>query len=267
MESYDDSQSDPRSPSEPEAVGAIYEEPTTGTPKVIGTLNIVFASILMLCGACYAAQMAAQTMMAPMMEAQMEQMEETLKAQREQQVQELEAQAETAETEEDAAAIRAEITTLQATPIPVMPNMAGMYGIDDPRVLAYYAGDIITGLVLNLLMLFSGIGLLGLKEWGRKLAIWVAALKVVRLMILCVVVALVVAPVFAKAMGDMMDEMMQAVPAGGGAPPPGAETIAVMYGTMMTAGAVALLIFGSIYPILQMWLLNGAAVKAACRRS
>jgi len=57
---------------------AAYEQPDTNTTKVIGTLTTVFASILLLCGGCYALQMIWQATMAPMIAAQTDAMMERL---------------------------------------------------------------------------------------------------------------------------------------------------------------------------------------------
>src|SRR5215207_2211003 len=49
----------------------------------------------------------------------------------------------------------------------------------DLRWMSWYVwADVSTGPVLNLLMLASGFGLTQLKGWARRLAIWVAALKI-----------------------------------------------------------------------------------------
>ena len=64
-----------------------------------------------------------------------------------------------------------------------------------------------------------------------------------------------------------MDEMMQNMPAGAGPQQPAGGQIGAVYGTMLTAWAVFLLVGGSIYPIVQIWLLRAEGVKAACRPS
>ena len=40
-------------PQEASSRDASYLEPAVGTPKTFGILNIIFASLLMLCGMCY----------------------------------------------------------------------------------------------------------------------------------------------------------------------------------------------------------------------
>src|SRR4051794_24543604 len=58
----------------------------------------------------------------------------------------------------------------------------------------YFWADLATGPVLNLLMLASGVGLTQLRVWARKMALWVAALKIVRIMALTLIFTLVVVP-------------------------------------------------------------------------
>jgi hypothetical protein len=63
------------------------------------------------------------------------------------------------------------------------------------RWLTFYGWiDITTAPVLNLLMLASGLGLFKLMRWARSLAIWVMALKLVRLVLLFALLIFVVVP-------------------------------------------------------------------------
>jgi hypothetical protein len=114
----------------------------------------------------------------------------------------------------------------------------------------------------NVLMLISGVGLIRLREWGRKLAVWVAALKIVRLIVLYGIFIMVMVPIFVKLILDMFEEMAQSLPPGAGRPPIAGMT--TMFGTMFSVSAVAVMILGSIYPGIVLWLLTRPGVKAAC---
>lgn len=67
-------------------------------------------------------------------------------------------------------------------------------------------------------------------------------------------------------MGETVGKIIQQTPRQTGAPLPAqmAQTIATVYGVMMTSGAVLMIIGGSIYPIIMIWVLTRPAVKAAC---
>src|SRR5262249_60773405 len=64
----------------------------------------------------------------------------------------------------------------------------------------YFCADFVTGPVLNLLMLAAGIGLTQLRVWARTLALWVAVLKLVRLVVLTASFVVVVVPLVAGAL-------------------------------------------------------------------
>ena len=96
--------------------------PNTTTPRVIGTLNIIFAVGLLLCGACYGLQVILQSAMAPLMAANQQQMQATLEAQRQAQLQQLREQEKAAKTDKEKAELQAEQQVLQARPLPKMPD-------------------------------------------------------------------------------------------------------------------------------------------------
>ena len=64
----------------------------------------------------------------------------------------------------------------------------------------------ISGLVLNLLMLIAGVGLVFLKGWGRAMSVFVAWAKIVRLLVLAVAMTAVVPPFTTMALAAMLEE-------------------------------------------------------------
>ena len=250
--------------------------PKSGTPKVLGILNIVFGSALVLGGICCGMNLTMQAALAPMITAQQQQLQQQMKstqdAERDERLKKLDEQEQAAQTEEEKLTIQSQRQTVLATPpvvMPVMPDMSKMYGMNNPRVMGYSVTDILSGLLLNVFLLISGAGLVGMREWGRKLAVWIAAIKIGRLFLLTIYSIIFVAPVMAKQMTEALQQMLSQMPPGrGGAPPPqmGSE-LATIYGTMMTVSAAAMLVFGSIYPGILLWALTRPAAKDACRRS
>jgi hypothetical protein len=236
--------------------------PNPSSPKTIGILNIIFASLLLLCGGCYATQIMLQPLMAPMMNAQQQQMQAAVEAQRQAEIQKLQQQEKAAKTAQEKAQFQSRQNALAAQPVPKMPDMTKMYGMGDNRVRGYFLIDLLSMLPLNLVMLIAGIGLLNLKEWARATGIWVAALKIVRLIALYSFFILVIAPIWTRAMVDMVQEMVQAAPGGPNQQQVG--TLGTIYGVVMAVCGIAMMVLGSIYPAISLWVLSRPGTKAAC---
>ena len=213
-----------------------------------------------------------QSAMAPMFTAMQQQVKTAQEAERAEQLRQLEEQEQAAQTEEEKQSIQNQRQATQSSPtivMPIMPDMSKMYGMNQPRVMAYFMTDILSSIVLNVLLLVSGIGLVGMKEWGRKQALWVAAIKIGLLFVLQFYNIVMVAPVMAKQMTEVMEQMMsQVAPGSRGGPPPGfGSELATVYGISLTVTAVGTLLVGSIYPGILLWFLTRPEAKAACRPS
>jgi hypothetical protein len=245
----------------------LERRPRTGIPKTIGVLNIVFGALLLLCGICFGLSLAMQLAMGPMFAGQQQQIQQMLEADRRQKLQELQDLEQAAQDEKEKAAIQARQKALQAQPIPKMPDMAKF--TQDMGLQAYGIADVVTGLILNILMVISGVGLVSLKEWGRRLGLCVAILKIVRLIALYSIFILVVVPNITKTFMSMFQEMFEemAKVAPPGQRVPGAAEMGQMgtgLGIMFTAYAIGMIILGVIYPIIVLILLSRPQAKAAC---
>jgi hypothetical protein len=237
--------------------------PKPGTAKFIGTLSIIIAACWILCGTCSGLQLSAQSAFGPMMAAQQQQMQATLEAERAAQLQNLRDREKAAQTDQDKAKIQAEIKTLQAQPVPKFPDMTKLW-IDD-RLLAYFAVDICTGLILNAILLIAGIGLVNLKEWGRVTGLWVLAIKIVRLVILYGIGILVIVPIMTQKFIDFFEELGKQMPQG----QPGAATqqmaqMGATMGTMMTVSMAGIIVGGFLLWGTMLWFLSRPGVKVAC---
>lgn len=242
-------------------------QPNTSAPKTIGILNIVFGCLLLLCVACSSLNLLMQSAMGPMMVAQQQQVQQAMQAERQRMVQELQELEKAAKDEKEKAELRGKQKVLQAQPLPKMPDMTRF--TRDTRFQTYSIVDMVSGFLLNVLMVVAGIGLVCLKEWGRVTAIWVAALKIVRLLALYSFFALAVVPDMVQLLTSMFQEMFDEMAKG--APPgqkmPGAAEVGQMgtaMGVMMTASAIGMIIFGVIYPTIVLIVLTRPRVKAAC---
>jgi hypothetical protein len=149
----------------------------------------------------------------------------------------------------------------QVQVMPLFPDFGKIFSaFSHPWLIAHGIVDAATGLVLNIVMIVAGIGLLRLRRWGRKLALWTAALKIGRLVVVQGVALFVTVPIIAESMGNAVEGM---IPQGSGpGPPPG--TFHTVYGVMFSVQSLAFVLFGSIYPAICLWLLRKPAVKAAC---
>ncbi|HWY87799.1 MAG TPA: hypothetical protein VNX28_13800 [Gemmataceae bacterium] len=245
----------------------LERRPRTGIPKTIGVLNIVFGSLLLLCGICFGLSLAMQLAMGPIFAGQQQQMQQIMEAGRRQQLQDLQDQEQAAQDEKEKAAIQARLKALQGQPIPKMPDMAKF--TQDMGLQSYGIADVVTGLVLNILMVISGVGLVSVREWGRRLGLWVATLKIVRLIALYSIFILVVVPNITNAFTTMFREMFEemAKVAQPGQHVPGPAEMGQMgqgLGIMYSAFAIGMIVLGVIYPVIMLILLSRPHVKAAC---
>ena len=147
-------------------------QPPTSAHKVIGTLNMIFAGLLLMYGACIGIYFVVQAAMTPMLEnMQQSGVQESMNAQanqqREKQIAELKEQAETATSDEQRQQIESEIDELQQQEPVEMPKIDMMALNRDPHIVGFLWTDLGTAAVLNVLLFVSGVGLLGPpKAWG-----------------------------------------------------------------------------------------------------
>ncbi len=203
-------------------------------PRTFGILNIVFGCILLLGGLCCGGYTMSLSAAGPAMARQQQQMRQQLRQ--------------------------------KGQPAPPMPNFNKMNMFQDRRVTIYSVVDLVSGIVLNLIMIISGVGLLSYKEWARKTAVGLAGVKVLRLIALETYCIFVVAPVVANGMADMLTDMMkqmqqQGMPAG---PVPQAAELARVYSIMIIAYSAVMLILGIIYPLIMFFVLRRPAAKSSC---
>jgi hypothetical protein len=248
-----------------EAANSLENQPTSA-PHTLGILNIVFSIILLLCIACYGTQIIAQGMLGSTFGANQPQFQQAIEQERQKQLDRLDESIENADTDEKADQLRAQRDALEKTPLPKLPDMSNMVGMKEPGVFATYLFDCLSGFLLNVLMLISGVGLLKYQSWARKMAIWVAGLKVIRLMILCALGAAILAPAVSNGFGEFIHQTVQMNPQG--APPQDmkVEQLKTAYYWMIIVWGVLVLVFGSIYPIISLWKLSQANVIAACQK-
>jgi hypothetical protein len=139
-----------------------------------------------------------------------------------------------------------------------MPDISKMVP-NDRRITIWGVGDALSGLLVNILLVISGVGLVMRREWGRKWGIGVASVKIVRLLISWAFWIFVCVPIISKQIGGAMNEFI-AQSARGKQPP---FSLEVVYAVIYSGYGVLMIVVGVIYPIVCLWLLTRPRVKAA----
>ena len=198
------------------------------------------------------------------------------KADRQARIEELKQLENEAETDQEKEDFQTQREDLEAQPLPkgFFPKWES-----DIRMIAYGWADLVSCLLLNILLLIAGIGLLGYRDWARKLSLLLAGVKILRLLVLYGYFVAVVVPLITKQMELMMEQQFRQMeqmqkqmnpPGGGGRPVPAmpagmGKQMAIGYGVFFSCLAIAMMILGSIYPGVSLWLLSRPAVRIACQ--
>ncbi|WP_406696613.1 hypothetical protein V5E97_37075 [Singulisphaera sp. Ch08] len=247
-----------------------YVVPNPRIPKVLGILNIVFASALMICGLCSIGYYTSIPMFSKTMVKFQKDIEAKQDSERKAVLDAFKAEEEAATTDEAKAAVGERRKVYEAQPQPPkVPQMDfGAMGLEDRPILIYVWFEFLSGLLLNLLLLTAGIGLVLRRPWGIKLGLGVAALKIIRLVLVYGYATIAIIPKLAVGMTKFqMQAMAQQQAAGQKLPPGFADTLTKAMLVWFTSCAVAMMIVGSIYPIVSLWLLSRPSARAACSDS
>jgi hypothetical protein len=241
--------------------------PNPQVPRTFGILNIIFSILLLLFGAYTVAMLVIGPRIQNAVIIQMKEQQASQKAVREAKVADLKKKEEAAKTKEDKETIADEREALEKNVEPdisaIMGDAMGM--AQNPRIVAYTYVESIAGILLNVLMLISGIALLRMSDWGRRLALGVAWLKILRWVAIMIFTLVVIVPITAETSRKMFQEIDKQAKAksGGGTPVPMA--LFAQFTAVLTAvTTVASALFASIYPAVSLWFLTRPATRAAC---
>jgi hypothetical protein len=241
-----------------------YVLPTPRRAKLVGTLNIIFASLILIYILFQIAMLFFTPALMQMSSDVMKQTQAKVDQQRKDEMAALKKEAADAKTAEEKKLVEERLSTLEKAPQVTMPDMSKVTDMmKNPAYQAYQWGDMISGLVLNVAMLVSGIGLVQLREWGRQFGLWTFGLKIVRLCVLGMTLIVVVIPITTKMSSDMLAGIAQS---GAGGPPAALmSNMAKIQGALATAQAVLGVVFGSIWPVIGIVLLSRPGTRAACQ--
>ena len=240
--------------------------PDEQTPRTYGILNIVFASMLLLCNLV----MAGMALLAPTMKGLMEQgqgqLNLSVQTRHQERLDDLKRVVCLAKTPAEKAKAQTALTELEAEPKPPFNSMTiGMNASNDRRIIAFNVIDLSVGFFLNLAMLLAGVGLIRLKESGRKAAVVVAGIKLVKLVLFVIVSLSFIVPLEARLMEPDMAKVRAQFAGQPGAAPPMFMLSPQVMAAMMTSWVILFSVCASIYPILVLIKLRNDRVKAACR--
>jgi hypothetical protein len=134
-------------------------------------------------------------------------------------------------------------------------------GMDNPKFVRFTFVNTGTALLLNGLMFATGIGLINLKRWAALWWTYLAWIKIVRLWVVWGYFIVAVTPSLSEEMARAAVEMLQQAGSRGRLPSVGEFTR--IYAITNLFQGIGMIVFGSIYPAISLWLLGRPSVKAA----
>jgi hypothetical protein len=240
--------------------------PNSQVPRTFGMMNIVFGALLLLMGVGYIAMWAIAPYYFKQIGAVAAKAQAAQKAERESKIADLKSKEAAAKSTEEKESFQSEREMLEKTAEPDVSEFMDYSNWDifsDVRLAIYYCTELGTGILLNLLTVVSGVGLLGLAEWARRLAVGVAWGKIVRWVAMTIMTLVLVLPVTMARTQKAFDKMNVSAKGPGAASGPmlNIAQIGAIFGGV-TAVFEALIF--SIYPGLTIWFLTRPRARAAC---
>jgi hypothetical protein len=248
--------------------------PNPQVPRTFGILNIIFGILLLLFGIYSIVMLWLGPKLQNYMMGQFEQQKTTAKATRDAKIADLKKREETAQTKEEKESLADERAAVERT---FEPDMTGFMEetramTQRPVIRIYSAVEGGLGIVLNILMIVSGVGLLRVAEWGRRLALSVAWLKILRWIAIVAFTLIVIVPMTTEMTQKLLTQVeAQAKANSRGATPFPMATLSQFAAVAGAVSSVMTALFAVIYPILLLWFMTRpstiAAVVAKARSS
>jgi hypothetical protein len=246
--------------------------PNPQIPRTFGIMNLVFGILMLLVGAGYIVVWLVSPSFQKQAVVQLEQQQAKKKAERDAKLAELKGKEAAAKTKEETDTLKDEQEALESNVQPDLSAVNDLVGwsiFSDIRLAIYSFSEVIAGMILNVLTVITGVGLLALAEWGRRFAVYVAWLKIVRWVAMIVVTLVLILPIAVQKFQKITDSIqaqVQVQAKSGGRPPP---PLPMMNPSMIMSifGAIAMVFNGliaSIYPAVSIWFLTRPPARAAC---
>jgi hypothetical protein len=255
--------------------------PQPGLPRTIGYLNLLFGTILLACGGtCLKLSSGFLIEFSPL-QLEPRATRDVLEHMRSDTLNDLGARERQAKSPTD----RQRLATARADLQSASADLTGKVDFarinhDLPWLGRYLWADAVSGPVLDVAMLVAGVGLIRLKGWGRHMAIGVAALKIVRLLVLTGLLVFVVVPRMTDVLGqfartdfgstffagqmELQNAQRAAVGAGPGPTLTSADLVQV-FRAIGHVSALMMLALGVIYPVVTLVVLARPGARLACQ--
>jgi Sec-independent protein translocase protein TatA len=245
------------------AEGTVLPKP--GIPKTLGILNIIFGVCLVLFGFCTIGLLIAAPSLMKLGEDMKKQVEAKAEAQKKETEKSYDDRIAAAKTDEEKKALEQEKAAAIDNQPQVAIDLTGAEAvIKDPKIMAIGLAGGISGLILHIILLISGIGLVRLAPWSRSLACWWAGLQVVQIIVMLALAILITLPANKPIQEAQLAKLEKAAQ---GKPPSSPEAVALQMSKMTTSMEVPLTIGSNllylIYPIICLVLLNNKGARAA----
>jgi hypothetical protein len=241
--------------------------PNPQVPRTFGILNIIFGILLLLFGLYSIVMLIVGPKIQIAVMNQMKEQQASKQAERDAKIDELKKKEDAAKTKEEKDAIADERQALEKN---FEPDLSGFMGdamglSGDKRMVAYSAVEGTAGFILNVLMVISGIGLLRMAEWGRRLALYVAWLKILRWVAIVIFTMVVIVPITTQMTQKLLVQIEKQTKAksGGGASPFPLSSLSQFAAIATAVTSVMSALAASIYPVLSLWFLTRPATRAA----
>ncbi|MGE0605598.1 MAG: hypothetical protein AB7O62_00625 [Pirellulales bacterium] len=247
------------------------------TAKILGIACVVYSSLGLMMAMCCGLSSAGIEAMVRQVVTQMQTAQQQFKQAYEQELADLEEQINAADDDEEKRALRdSREAMIQSQPLAATPPSLNELTavLASPKLKSFSAIEILSGVVLNLAMLATGIGLIQRKRWGRVGTCYVSVLKVARLLLLYLPFMFVIWPGWVRELSAVTEKMVEetqknnpaaaAPPAGVPTPKQMAQQVSLtvyVYGVMW---ACMMVVLSPILPGILLWLLRRPNVVAAC---
>ena len=238
--------------------------------RSFGLMNIIFGSLLLLFAVGSAVAWVVMPTFQKQMMAGIEKQQAERKAEREAKLAELKSKEAAAKTKEEKDALKDERDAIEKRVEPDLSAMSDITGFNiysDKRILVYYIAEISAAIILNVVLIISGVGLLRLADWGRRMAIGVEWLKILRWLAMTIVTFVLILPITLELTQKAFEKMDQQIRAqsGGRAGPIPLSSLAPM--SVVFGGAVTVFsaVVSSVYPALSIWFLTRPAARGLPR--
>jgi hypothetical protein len=242
--------------------------PNPQIPRSFGLMNIIFGAILLLMAIGYGAFYVYGPKIQKYFSQPFQQIQEKQKSDRAAKIAELKAAESAAKTDAEKQTLAAERAAVEAKvelDMSAFEELQKMNAYTEPKLAIYEIFDISTAVVLNVLMIVAGGGLMALAEWARRLAIWVARLKILRWIAMIIGSMVWIIPMTLEKTEPAMAALDAQIKASGSGAPP--FSLSMFARWSIIAGVLIMVcsaIIACVYPAILLWYLSRPAARAAC---